>query len=87
MPIDYTLRMINANEVRDHDFYGEDATSGSAIKTIATVKAMREVAIDYTCELCGARSLLKTCLDCLKHPDIDHAGRADWDRCAEVDAW
>lgn len=81
MPIDFTLRMTNAQELRDQDFYGEDGRPDQ------TRAAMVEAAEDYTCTLCGAQSLLKTCLDCLNSPAIDHDGRADWDRCAGVDAW
>ena len=84
--VDFILRQMNANEVKDHDFYGEDATSGNAVKTIAVVTAMREAAADYTCELCGAASLLKTCLACLKQPDIDHRGRDQWNKWVGVDA-
>lgn len=87
MPIDHTLRLTNAQELNDHDFHGEDAPAGSYTKTLAVVNAMREVAEDYKCSLCGAQQLLKTCLDCLNSKDIDHDGRADWDRCAGVDAW
>lgn len=95
MPTDHTLRMTNAQELRDHDFHGEDATSGSAIKTIAVVKAMREAAADhhdYINNLHGIAELMAA------HPAIDHAGVAEveddrkarqiaaWNRDAEVDA-
>lgn len=83
---DFILRMMNANEVKDHDFYGEPTPAGSIHKTLAVVKAMREAAADYTCELCGAQSLLKTCLDCIKHPAIDHRGIEEWNKDAGVGA-
>lgn len=51
-----------------------------------TRAAMIEAAADYTCELCGAQSLLKTCLDCIKHPAIDHRGIEEWNKDAGVDA-